>query len=232
MSTENDASAGTVRMLLADSRPLESQLLAEALREQGFGVLCCLPEPGAMLQFIERNPFDVLVMSSPQYLADLPGLRTVHLTTPQLAKIVLLDGDNRDAVVQAFRSGARGIFCLADSSFAALCECIQRVNRGEIWASGRQLGYLLDSVCQTPLLQVLTAAGEKLLTCREEQVVALVADGLSNRNIANELGLSEHTVKKYLIRIFDKLGISNRVELVLYAVHHGTPAQPGWLASA
>ena len=58
---------------------------------------------------------------------------------------------------------------------------------------------------------------------RKAQVVALVADGLTNRDVASELGLSEHTVKKYLFRIFDKLGISNRVELVLYAVHHGLP---------
>jgi DNA-binding CsgD family transcriptional regulator len=58
---------------------------------------------------------------------------------------------------------------------------------------------------------------------REEQVVALVADGLSNRHVASELGLSEHTVKKYLSRIFEKLGISNRVELVLYAVSTALP---------
>lgn len=74
--------------------------------------------------------------------------------------------------------------------------------------------------------------GDKLLTSREEQVVALVADGLSNRHIAGELGLSEHTVKKYLFRIFEKLGISNRVELVLYAVHHGAPQQAQWIAGA
>lgn len=232
MSTENNASAGTIRILLADSRPLQTQLLTQALREQGFSVLCCPPEQGAILQSLERNLFDVLLMSIPQTSEDMSGLRTVHLTTPQLAKITLLDADDRDAVVQAFRSGARGIFCSTDSSFAALCECIQRVHRGEIWASSRHLGYLLDSVCQTPILQVLTGAGEGLLTSREQQVVALVADGLSNRNIANELGLSEHTVKKHLFRIFDKLGISNRVELVLYAVHHGTPLQPGFLASA
>lgn len=232
MSTEMSTSAGTVRILLADSRPLQSQLLAQALREQGFSVLCCPAEQGAILQFLERNPFDVLVMSTAHGSEDMSGLHTVHLTTPQLGKIVLLDADDRDAVVRAFRSGARGIFCLADSSFAALCECIQRVCRGEIWASGRHLGYLLDSVCQAPILQVLTEAGESLLTSREQQVVALVADGLSNRNIASELGLSEHTVKKYLFRIFDKLGISNRVELVLYAVHHGTPLQPGWVGSA
>lgn len=101
-----------------------------------------------------------------------------------------------------------------------------------MWASSRQLGYLLDSVCQVRGVQVLTARGEKLLTSREEQVVALVADGLSNRDVASELGLSEHTVKKYLFRIFDKLGISNRVELVLYAVHHGAPEPSEWAATA
>jgi DNA-binding NarL/FixJ family response regulator len=79
------------------------------------------------------------------------------------------------------------------------------------------------SVCQSPCLRVVSATGEILLTSREEQVVALVIDGLSNRNVANELGLSEHTVKKYLFRIFEKLGISSRVELVLYALHHGSP---------
>jgi DNA-binding NarL/FixJ family response regulator len=78
---------------------------------------------------------------------------------------------------------------------------------------------------------VLDAGGQTLLTYREEQVVALVADGLSNRDVASELGLSEHTVKKYLFRIFDQLGISNRVELVLYAVHHGVP-QTALVASA
>jgi DNA-binding NarL/FixJ family response regulator len=65
---------------------------------------------------------------------------------------------------------------------------------------------------------------------REEQVV--VADGLSNREVAHELRLSEHTVKKYLFRIFDKLGISSRVELVLYPLSHGDSRQAEWVAGA
>ena len=72
-------------------------------------------------------------------------------------------------------------------------------------------------------MRVLNAQGDPLLTPREEQVVALVVEGLPNRPIAVELNLSEHTVKKYLFRIFEKLGISSRVELVLYAVNHGDP---------
>ena len=232
MSDEMNPRQTNLRILLAESRCMQSQLLAQALREQGFSVHQCQTEVGVILQALEKEVWDVLVLSASQNSPDVSPLRTVHLTTPQIAKIALLDCDDREAILQAFRSGARGIFSLADSSFDSLCECIRRVHRGEIWASSRHLGYLLDSVCESPTLQVLTASGDKLLTSREEQVVALVADGLSNRNIAGELGLSEHTVKKYLFRIFEKLGISNRVELVLYAVHHGAPRQSGWAASA
>ena len=80
-----------------------------------------------------------------------------------------------------------------------------------------------------PSLRVVNAHGDNLLTPREEQVVALVAEGLANREIAQELALSEHTVKKYMFRIFDKLGIGTRVELVLYAVNHGEHRSAEWL---
>ena len=90
--------------------------------------------------------------------------------------------------------------------------------------------FLLDLISEVPSLRVLNSVGHQLLTPREGQVVALVAEGLSNRDTARELNLSEHTIKKYLFRIFDKLGISSRVELVLYAVNHGAPLQAEWLA--
>jgi DNA-binding NarL/FixJ family response regulator len=99
-------------------------------------------------------------------------------------------------------------------------------------ANSEQLQYLIEVVTQVPSLRVVNARGLKLLTPREEQVVALVADGLSNREVAHELSLSEHTVKKYLFRIFDKLGISSRVELVLYPVTHGGSRQAEWVAGA
>src|SRR5216684_3526701 len=162
--------------------------------------------------------------------ADMAAVRTLRCTHPQIPKVFLMDIESRELAVQAFRSGARGLFCLADSSFQLFCECIERVHRGEIFATTEQLNCLLDSICQVPAVRVVSASGEKLLTPREEQVVALVADGLSNRDVAGELGLSEHTVKKYLFRIFEKLGISSRVELVLYAFHHGTQQPMQWVA--
>src|SRR5580698_1388157 len=112
-----------------------------------------------------------------------------------------------------------------------LCKCIQCVSRGEIWINNQQMNYVLDALSEVPTLRVVNSAGRLLLTPREEQVVALVADGLTNRGVAVELGLSEHTIKKYLLRIFDKVGISSRVELVLYAVSHGEHRAAEWMPS-
>jgi DNA-binding NarL/FixJ family response regulator len=159
-------------------------------------------------------------------------LRRLHLSYPEIPKVLLVDLFDRELVVSAFRSGARGIFCITDSNLRMLNKCLQRVAAGQIWANTEQLNYLLERVSEVPSLRVLNCSGNNLLTPREEQVVALVAEGLSNRQIAIELNLSEHTVKKYLFRIFDKLGISTRAELVLYAVNHGDPRQAEWLVGS
>jgi DNA-binding NarL/FixJ family response regulator len=213
---------------------MERHLLTGALSSRGFEVFPCDAEVSTILALAEKGVAQVVVISCPgihSAVPDMAALRTLHLTYPQIPKVFLMEVDDREVAVQAFRSGARGIFCLADSSFQVLCECIERVYRGEIGATMQQLNYLLDALCQVAPLHIASVGGVNLLTSREEQVVALVSDGLSNRSVAGELGLSEHTVKKYLFRIFDKLGISSRVELVLYAVHHGSSPQGGWIGA-
>ena len=110
-----------------------------------------------------------------------------------------------------------------------LCKCINCVSRGEIWLNNAQTHYIADALSEVSTLRVVNSSGRSLLTPREEQVVALVADGLTNRQVAGELGLSEHTIKKYLLRIFDKVGISSRVELVLYAMSHGSNRPAEWM---
>ena len=163
---------------------------------------------------------------------DMALVRRLHLAHPAVAKILLIDANDRNLVVNAFRSGARGLFCFPDYPFRLLCKCIHSVHRGEVWANNVQLHYLLEAIAEVPSLPVVNSNGKNLLTAREEQVWALVADGLSNRNVALELRLSENTVKKYLFRIFDKLGVSSRVELVLYAMNHGGRLQAEWMAGS
>ncbi len=219
----------SIGVLLLDSNPTQRRLLAGALkRRPEFRVSAC--DPGAGLRLLASEEIAVVLLNASRAGApDLSLLRQLHLAHTNVAKVLLLGGYDRDLVVTAFRAGARGLFSFFDQPLRLLCKCIHCVHRGEVWANSEQLQHLLAAVAQVPSLRVVNSRGLKLLTLREEQVVALVADGLSNREIAGELRLSEHTVKKYVFRIFDKLGISSRVELVLYAVNHGGQLQAEWI---
>ncbi len=150
-------------------------------------------------------------------LAGLEALQELVASCPKTRPIIMLDEPEPDVVVQAFRAGARGVFSRSQSMLA-LRKCIMTVNSGQIWIANSELEYLLNTLANTVALKLVNAKGEKLLTMREEHIVSQVAAGLTNAEIAEKLNISQHTVKNHLFRIFDKLGISNRVELILYAV--------------
>ena len=226
--------SSTISVLIADSNQMQCQLLVGALRRRPeFRVKSCGVDLNVILGALAEFQVDVILMNAdhPKLAGqDMANVRRLHLAHPQIAKVLVLSESNRDSVVNAFRSGVKGLFCFADYPFRLLCKCIQSVHQGQVWANSQQLQYLVETVTHVPSLRVVNAHGVGLLTPREEQVVALVADGFSNREVARELGLSEHTVKKYVFHIFDKLGMSSRVELALYAVSHGDTRQAEWVA--
>jgi DNA-binding NarL/FixJ family response regulator len=236
MSMSFAVTSEVIGVLIADSNRMQAQLLTSALRRHSeFQVATCRMDTVSILQAVTPKPPCVALLSfnsSADAAETMATLRRFHLSRPEVAKVLLADSCDRELVLSAFRSGARGIFTIGDANLRLLCRCLLRVASGQIWANTEQLNYLMDLISEVPSLRVLSAGGHPLLTPREEQVVALVAEGLSNRQMARELNLSEHTVKKYMFRIFEKLGISSRVELVLYAVNNGDPRQAEWLAGA
>jgi DNA-binding NarL/FixJ family response regulator len=215
---------------------MQAQLLTSALRRRSeFHITICPMDSISILQTVNAKPPGIAVLSVHSH-ADAAEtvitLRRFHLAHPAIPKVLLVDTCDRELVVSAFRSGARGIFPITEANLRLLCKCLLCVAAGQIWANTEQLNYLMDLISEVPSLRVLNSGGSSLLTPREEQVVALVAEGMGNRQVARELNLSEHTIKKYLYRVFEKLGISTRVELVLYAVNNGDPRQAEWLAGA
>jgi DNA-binding NarL/FixJ family response regulator len=235
-TSSSAATSDVIGVLIADSNRMQAQLLTSALRRRAeFRVSTCPMETFSILQAIAQKPPRIAVLSVNQaanIAETVITLRRFHLAHPEIPKVLLVDTCDRELVVSAFRSGARGIFPITDANLRLLCKCLLRVASGQIWANTEQLNYVMDLISEVPSLRVLNSRGNSLLTPREEQVVALVAEGLGNREIARELNLSEHTIKKYLYRIFEKLGISSRVELVLYAVNNGDPRNAEWLPGA
>ncbi len=234
MRYSSAASSDSISVLIADSNRMEVELLSSALRRRAeFQISTCQMDSASILESVTRKAAGIVVLSlgSQANAGELvTTLRGFHVCHPDIPKLLLLDVWNRDLVVSAFRSGARGVFTITDSNLRLLCKCLVRVAAGQVWINTEQMNCLLDLISEVPSLRVLNSVGRPILTPREEQVVALVAEGLPNRHIARELNLSEHTIKKYLFRIFEKLGISTRVELVLYALNNGDPHQAEWLA--
>jgi DNA-binding NarL/FixJ family response regulator len=223
MSVPSDATRDSIFVLVVDSNQTQSQLLCRALRQQpGLRVRNCGSEVSQCLESLGANRADIVLLGDgPVDHEDLIGtLRTLHSSYPHLRLVLLLDSYDRDIVVNALRAGARGLFCRANQPFRALCRCISMVHQGQFWVNTEQMGYLMEALGSTRSTRVVNAKGEHLLTAREEQVVSLVAEGIGNREIGQQLGIRENSVKKSLLRIFDKLGVSNRVELVLYALTH------------
>jgi DNA-binding NarL/FixJ family response regulator len=221
--------AEVVKVLVADSGPMQSQLLMRALKSRRDFEVCAVPlETSALRTYMQSNHADVVLVAG-NHLPDFGLLRWLRISYPEIAPVLLAESDEREMVVNAFRAGAKGIFLFTHTPFRMLCKCIHCVHEGQVWINSQQMSYVVDALSEVPTLRVINANGRFLLTPREEQVVALVADGLSNRGVASELGLSEHTIKKYLLRIFDKVGISSRVELVLYAMSHGEHRPAEWM---
>ena len=127
--------------------------------------------------------------------------------------MILLEASSRESVIAAFRCGAAGVFCRTES-LSELASCIERVSRGEIGANKNHSEFLLETLRSTPSCEGIDAGKIDQLSPRELQVAEHAAQGESNKQIADQLGLSEHTVKNYLFHVFEKLGVSNRFELL------------------
>ncbi len=209
-----------IRVLVADSTRMGAQLLSGAIeRDRRCKVVESVATSADALRAISTHQIDIALVSSDLDQVPSKGFDTVRefrFLCPSVRSVVLLDCSRHELVLAAFRAGAKGIFC-RDESLGRLARCIRCVHIGQIWANKEQVELALNSLANGVAPQILDAAGSPLLSQREQEVVQYVAEGYSNREIAERLKLSEHTVKNYLFRIFEKLGLSSRVELVLYA---------------
>jgi DNA-binding NarL/FixJ family response regulator len=217
----NQKRGSRVRVLVSGPDRMACDLLANSLSKREFEIVAGATTHAEVVAAVRRGTPQISIIS--EDFADEPRggfstLSEIRKIAPSVLPVMLLRCRTRDTVLDAFRGGARGILYRADS-FRSISKCLAAVYEGQVWAGTLELQYLVDAFSRVSPLRILRSKPDAILTHREIQVVALVADGLSNRNISIELALSEHTVKNYLYKIFDKTGVSTRAELMVYAAH-------------
>jgi two-component system nitrate/nitrite response regulator NarL len=209
-----------ITVLVADESRMGCQLMASAFRQSRYPIkvtALAVDSLGVRNAIKETQPDVAVIRAS---LKDGPntGLKTareLRVSGSKTKVIILIDATAGAMVVETLQAGAHGIIS-KDDPFEKLCKCIDVVQQGQVWINTNQMLYLIDYLVQTAPPSAVGVAESNLLTKREEGVVRLVAEGMTNRAISHQLNLSENTVRNYLFRIFNKLGTSTRLELALY----------------
>lgn len=166
---------------------------------------------------------DVLLLdvAMPQ-VGGITALERLAILMPSVRILLLTASVGRDDVLKAMRAGARGVL-LKEHATPQLFASIRAVMQGQYWVDAEHVGKVIDAIRDPSQLGsvVRKASNRYSLTARELQVIAGVARGESNREIAGQLLIREDTVKHHLSSIFDKVGVFSRVELAVFAIHHG-----------
>jgi DNA-binding NarL/FixJ family response regulator len=201
------------RVLIYDSSSLQCDLLTTALESLRLGFEIESANDVESLNALLAKDANCVVIISDATMSGSAITLTKQLRAgfSELPFILLLQEGRLNRVIDAFRTGARGIV-YSNENLDQLAKCVNCVSRGEVWVRAADLPLIFDGLSKSNV----RVTGRVRLSPREEEISRLVAEGMSNREVSRTLKISESTVKNSLFNVFEKLGISNRVELARY----------------
>ncbi|MDP9039410.1 MAG: response regulator transcription factor [Acidobacteriota bacterium] len=221
-SSSIPSALSTIRIVVADDHPVVRFGVKNMLmNESGFEVVGEADDgDDAITQTLELEPDILLLDLSMPRLPGLEAMRAIMSKSPRVKIVLLTATITTQQVIEALQIGARGIV-LKDSVAGDLSHSLRAVLSGDYWIGGKRVVNLLSALHE--LTAQAAAVPERKtygLTPRELEVVSCIVEGCSNRDIAKQFTISEETVKRHLSNVFDKTGVSTRLELALFAIAH------------
>ena len=228
MSAEQEApgAPAKIRVMIADDHPIVREGLSKLLRlEDDIEVVGEACDGRELLEKMDGLKPDVILLDLRMPNLDgLGTLQTMQNTNNTRAKVIVLTAsEDKNEFVQAMKLGCSGIV-LKQTSADLIVKSIRKVHSGEIWLDSHTTAAVMRqfaTAAEGPVTGGTRARERSPLSAREREIVALVAQGFKNKEMAEKMFISEQTVKNHLHNIFDKLGVSDRLELALYAIHKG-----------
>jgi len=226
-----DTRKPVIRILIADDHPIVRDGLRKLLSlEDDFEIVGEANDGREVLDMIQEVEPDVLLLDL--RMPNLDGLSTLQ-AMQQAGKrtrvIILTASEDKNEFVQAMKLGCSGIV-LKQTAPELIVKSIRKVNAGEIWLDSHTTAAVMRQFATATEAAGANGSGKSRerspLSTREREIVQLVAQGYKNKEMAEKMFISEQTVKNHLHNIFDKLGVSDRLELALYAIHKGLHLNP------
>jgi DNA-binding NarL/FixJ family response regulator len=218
-SDNEDLPAGTIRVIVADSEPIFRVGVRKIIAiEDDIRIVAQVESAPNALTAVGRFPADVILFESG--LSDSPreSVSDLLAVAPSLKIILVMIEPTEEETVEYLRRGARGIVTRSIAP-DLLIRCIRKVHAGETWLDNRGVNWVIEAY-RAQAEQLTSPRARVKLSPKEVQIISGVTQGLRNKDIAQEVGTTEQVVKNYLRKVYDKLGVSDRLELALYCMHH------------
>jgi two-component system, NarL family, nitrate/nitrite response regulator NarL len=218
-NAQNGQDKAFTRLIVADSQTIFRVGLRKIFAlEDDIRVVGQAESYGQTISALAKFSADVILFETALAAEPAEAVSELLRRAPNCKLIVLTAGASQDEVLELFRRGAHGII---DRSIPpeTLVACIHKVAKGDIWLDEQAVNWVLHAF-RTQATRPIAPAAKVHLTQKEMMIVACVAQGMKNKEIAVRVNTTEQVVKNYLRKVYDKLGVSDRLELALYCLHH------------
>ncbi|HEX3471833.1 MAG TPA: response regulator transcription factor [Silvibacterium sp.] len=208
-----------IRIILADSQAIYRVGMRKVFAlEDDLRVVAQVDRIENLHSALERHPADVLVLESNLITGATNVIPEIVRAAPELKIIVQTASADEANTVELYRRGVRGIIPRSISP-DLLVKCVRKIGAGETWIDNQSVNWVIEAY-RSQATAITNPKSQPRLSPKELAIIACITQGKRNKEIAFQLGTTEQVIKNYLRKIYDKLGVSDRLELALYCLHH------------
>jgi DNA-binding NarL/FixJ family response regulator len=216
---ELDSGGDRIRVIVADSEPIFRVGMRKIFAlEDDLRVMAQTETLAQTETAVQRHPTDVLLMEAGIAVEPAESVAALLQLAPKLKVVLIVADQDETEILEYVRRGACGVVPRSISP-DLLIKCIRKVAAGETWLDNRCINLVIEAY-RAQAMKLISPKTRTKLSNKEMMIISGVTQGLRNKEIATDVGTTEQVVKNYLRKIYDKLGVSDRLELALYCMHH------------
>lgn len=213
------AKPGAVRIILADSQAIYRVGIRKVFAlEDDLRVVAQADSIENLRSAVERYPTDVVLMEGSLLQGTTNVIPELLRAAPDVKLIVQAVSADENQTVELYRRGVRGIISRSISP-DLLVRCVRRIAAGETWIDNQSVTWVIEAY-RAQAAALVSPRSQPRLSPKEMAIITCITQGKRNKEIAFQLGTTEQVIKNYLRKIYDKLGVSDRLELALYCLHN------------
>lgn len=210
---------GTIRVILADSQAIYRVGIRKVFAlEDDIRVVAQADSLDNLKAAIERFPTDIVLLEGGLLAGTANAIPELLRIAPDVKLIVQALATDENHTVELYRRGVRGIISRSISP-DLLVRCVRRIAAGETWIDNQSVNWVIEAY-RAQAAALVSPRNQPRLSPKEMAIIACITQGKRNKEIAFQLGTTEQVIKNYLRKIYDKLGVSDRLELALYCLHN------------